>query len=108
MKKEKPIFRKDDVVEWTSQAGGRSKTKRGVVVAVVPPETGVLGVEECYREQSGVTPPPYSRQFDGGLWRSYESYLVLVPGPTDKSLPRLYYPRVTSLELVHRAETTAA
>ena len=73
-----------DLVEWTSQAAGHSKTKRGKVVAIVPkgvsPDSGFLEKRGLFK---------YSLQFDG--WgRNHVAYLVLVG-------TKLYYPRINHL-----------
>ncbi len=71
-------------VEWTSQAGGRSKTKRGTVVAVVLP---------------GGHPKDYigsGHTVDAGsLGRDHESYLVQVGRSK-----RLYWPLVSKLQVI--------
>lgn len=70
-----------DVVTWTSQAGGYSKTKEGVIVAVVPPN----GDPRDYI--------PAGLKLDGpGYPRSTESYLIRV-----RSLTKLYWPFVGNL-----------
>ena len=69
-------------VTWTSQGGGYTRTKRGVVVAVV-----------------AAAWDPYATAFYAGLsvpptWgrvRDHESYVVRVPGRG------LYWPRVSGL-----------
>lgn len=93
-------FKVGDVVEWTSQAAGSTKTKRGTIAA--PVAAGML--------------PGYAvrRLRDGGLAfsgpdagtcvpRNHESYLVLVQMPASRNAarprkPRVYWPRVSALE----------
>ena len=72
-----------DVVEWTSQAGGCTRTKRGEIVAVVPART--------MPDTSKVS------RYGGGMARGHESYLVKVPGKGT------YWPRVAALRLVGRS-----
>jgi len=72
-------FRVGDEVEWTSQAGGYRKTKRGVVMAVVPP--GGLPRLQDFRAETYIG-------------RGHESYIVHVKG-----IGR-YWPRVKQLRLV--------
>ena len=72
-----------DVVTWTSQAKGRSVTKRGEVAEVVP--AGSRPTRETF--------PALYRHSGCGLSRDHESYVVMV-----KSRP--FWPRVLHL---HRA-----
>lgn len=70
-----------DVVVWTSQAGGHSKTKEGTIVAVVPPN----GDPRDYI--------PDGLKLDGpGYPRNTESYLIRV-----RNLTKLYWPFVGNL-----------
>lgn len=69
-----------DMVQWTSQAGGCTRTKRGAIVAVVP-----AGTMPDTRKVS---------RYGGGMARDHESYLVKVPGKGT------YWPRVNALELI--------
>lgn len=78
-----------DTVEWTSQAGGNSRTKRGVVVAVVA---------------AGARPnrskfPALHRWGGCGLPRSHQSYVVKVDGRG------VYWPRSSALRRVEDALT---
>jgi hypothetical protein len=71
------------VVEWTSQSQGSSKTKRGVIVAVVQ------GDQLPNREE-------YPQLYTGaglGSWRHHESYVVQVG-------KKYYWPRVSALKEV--------
>ncbi len=74
----------DDVI-WTSQAGGRSKQKIGVVVKVVPPNTHPRDV---------LVGSDFSVDA-GSLGRDHESYLVQVGRHK-----RLYWPLVSKLNKV--------
>jgi hypothetical protein len=78
-----------DRVEWTSQSARFRTTKRGEIVAVIPPET-----------------PPGQCLPDGfrcgsptgfGMRRNHESYLVKVDGKGRG----LYWPRVRHLRLLN-------
>ena len=62
------MFSIGEVVEWTSQAAGRSKTKQGVVVAYVAPG------ERPDRLQF----PDLYKNSGCGLGRSVESWVVKV------------------------------
>lgn len=77
-----------DAVTWSSQAAGISKIKHGTVVQVVPPKTYPEREQfvQLYRG-SGV-----------GLSRDHESYVVRVPGKTEKSSGKLYWPRANALD----------
>jgi hypothetical protein len=71
-----------DHVEWTSQAGGYTKKKRGVIVAVVPAHADV-------RKHL-----PEGKTVDSGsLFRPQESYLVEVDGSNYLYWPRAKYLR---------------
>jgi hypothetical protein len=61
-----------DLVVWDSQSDGKSRTKQGVIVEVIPP-----GKRPNLR--------------GAGSARKYESYLVRVGG-------RIYWPRVIHLK----------
>ena len=74
-----------DQVEWTSQAGGNTRTKRGKIVAVVPAGT--------MPDTKGVS------HYGGGMARNHESYLVKVLGKGT------YWPRAAALRLVGSSPT---
>ena len=80
-------FKVGDEAEWTSQAGGHTKTKQGKVVAVVPVLVRPFTVARKHLEGR------YNlHDIDGGLgMRRHESYLIDVKG-------RLYWPRVSALQ----------
>lgn len=93
-------FSVGDTVTWTSQAGGRSKTKTGEVVAVVPHRRPLHSLQMADTSWKMSHLGIYSM-------RDYESYLVQV----GKS-KRLYWPLVKYLEKVelsplekHKMET---
>ncbi len=77
-------FTLGDVVEWTSQAHGRQKTKRGMIVQVVPPKGRVNKTQ---------FPTLWKKS---GLSRDHESYVVHVEGPKGG----FYWPRVIGLRKV--------
>ncbi len=76
-------FKVGDTVEWTSQAGGFTKTKRGVVREVVPPKG---------RMSSGMARGLSSI----GSKRDHESYIVQVTTGA-KGGVSTYWPRVSAL-----------
>ena len=86
---EKTTMKYGDLVEWTSQSGGYKKTKRGFIVAVVPPF--------CMAHR--FVPIDYRKgAFNWGMHRNHESYIVKVSG---RGIPtKLYWPRVAYLKLV--------
>jgi len=93
-------FKVGDKVEWTSQARGRSRKKKGKVVAIAPPAPVECWVMPYLRHYK---PKGFSRgreMFDGAL-RKEETYLVEVQ-KGGKAMPILYAPRTTHLRLVSR------
>lgn len=97
-----------DEVEWTSQAGGNSKTKRGTIVAIVPAGWYPF-VDQWNRGKVGLKAPYHTERIQGvfhtstlgrGYAREKESFLVSVPTKTGKGRPRLYWPRVSQLSKV--------
>jgi hypothetical protein len=82
-------------VEWTSQAAGSTKTKRGKIVAVVPahqdPSNEIVRLRDAHRAASS--------NLGGGGPRGYESFLVLVSGSTERSRPHLYWPLPANLRV---------
>ena len=85
-----PTFKLGQQVEWTSQANGCTRTKRGTIVRVI-----------------GSGQPFNAREFPGlqkgaptGLPRQHESYIVHVPTKTGLGKGRHYWPLVSQLRLV--------
>jgi hypothetical protein len=78
-----------DEVEWTSQAKGSSRTKRGMIVVIVP---AGRNVRELVPAGMKVDAP--------GAPRATESYLVQVGR-------RLYWPRVSSLQRIRHTPLDA-
>jgi len=91
---EPKTFQIGDTVTWTSQAGGKSKTKIGKVIAIVQADIEVQYVL-THLQSDGFRLPDASL-----LPRSHESYLIQV----GKS-KRLYWPLVRYLEKVSEAFT---
>ena len=77
-------FHVGDEVEWTSQAGGRTKKKVGVIVEVIHP--GEIPEARAYSDLAckGI-----------GFWRDKESYVVAVKD--GKRAVKHYWPRVKGL-----------
>lgn len=95
-----------DHVEWTSQANGSKKVKRGLIVAVVPPGvlckslTTLLIKQEKFSFLDGHY--DYSaidqRHYNS---RTQESYLVVVAAPVgSRRRPKLYWPIASLLSVV--------
>ena len=71
-----------DTVEWTSQAAGVTRTKRGVIIEVVP------GGRD-----------PLTKLVDIGSSRRRESYVVRA-SVVGKTKTKLYWPNPTALKKV--------
>jgi len=84
---ETPKFKPGDHVAWTSQAGGKSKTKQGIVIAVVLPQQRLLNAIDADKWRVG--------HLEIYAYRPHKSYLIQV----GKS-KRLYWPLVKYLKLV--------
>lgn len=83
-------FNVGDWVEWKSQAGGSVTTKKGKIIAIIPPQV----------HAGDMIPPDYQDkrcQFDGLMTRQKTSYLVAVP--KGKSF-HLYWPRAKHLRRI--------
>lgn len=78
-------FKLNDKVQWTSSSNGSTKTKTGVIVDVIPPRGKIatrhrdFGLEGC------------------GMPRDHESYVVHVPGKTERARGKRYWPLVNKL-----------
>ena len=97
-------FNLGDNVRWPSQARASVTRKSGKVVAVVPAGDDVkapflsLFSSNAKRDSLLEISAKYEVMFDGGLPRKHESYLVRVDHLPRK--PALYWPRVSTLELI--------
>jgi hypothetical protein len=89
MPEEIKTFQPGDTITWTSQAGGKSKTKTGKVIAVLPANKSVA---QFYREGGIVGDFQLTRIPIIISSRNHESYLIQV----GKS-KRLYWPLVKYL-----------
>lgn len=85
-------FNTGDIVTWSSQANGSTKTKSGVIEQVVP--------AKAYPDREKF--PQLYRGGGTGLWRDHVSYVVRVPGKTSKSTGKIYWPRAAALKILHR------
>ena len=87
-----------DHVQWTSQASGGMRTKRGVVIAIVP--KGVFAARILDILQLSTT--HNVAHLDGG-WstRAHDSCLIAEDHPAgSQAKPQLYWPRVAYLHKV--------
>lgn len=89
-------FKVGDKVKWWSQSSGWGGLKIGEIVLVVPedrsPSPNLL--REDFPDCS------INAMKNPGMGRDHESYIVRVPSGT-KAKDKLYWPRVSKLELVH-------
>lgn len=84
-------------VEWSSQANGTRKQKRGVVVAVVPRDRTPRTVIPT----SPAIPQSYKLILDTRSGsRNHESYIVAVPSKSGRGKVQLYWPRTSALRKV--------
>lgn len=78
-------FKVGDKVTWTSSSNGTTKAKAGTVEAVIP--AGKRPTQEQMHEADSF-----------GLGRNHQSYLVRVPGKTERSKGKLYWPIANKLK----------
>ena len=78
------MFKIGDSVEWSSSSAGTTKVKSGLVEAVI--QAKKYPTDEQRKEADAY-----------GIARPHVSYLVRVPGRTEKSKGKLYWPRVAAL-----------
>lgn len=83
-----------DKVLWSSQANGSVKIKGGKIEYVIPANT------HAKTWLSGIDVRKYfSLRTDFcGLPRDHKSYLISVPGKSDRAKRLLYWPRVSALK----------
>jgi len=86
-------FKEGDLVSWTSQSAGYTKTKHGVVAAVVP--AGAYPSREKFLQ--------LYRGPGVGMHRDHVSYVVHVPSLTGRGAGTFYWPRAAALEPTKRA-----
>lgn len=78
-------FTLGQTVTWASQANGSTTTKTGAIVEVVP-------------AGSRVSARHWEQMDASGLPRDHESYIIRVPGKTERSKGKLYWPHVSKLQ----------
>jgi hypothetical protein len=88
-----------DIVTWTSQANSRTTTKTGKIVARIP--AGRL-IQYYLHLPPGVR--AQCKRFDSStvIPRREDSFLVIVPGLTEKRKSTLYWPRTSGLTVVEK------
>jgi hypothetical protein len=98
-------FAYGDVVQWSSQAGGFSKTKTGMIIAVIP--AGKVLDLNLVRKAFPNHKLTIERTYNDAGRRMHESYLVSVERPRPvpvtaarPAMPLLYWPRVKALQPV--------
>lgn len=84
-------FNIGDIVEWTSQSGGYTRTKSGEIVAIVPAEDWA----QKHFEKLGLK---QNSSCGYGMPRNHESYLVKIKN-------RCYFPRVKKLKRLNTEKT---
>lgn len=91
-------YKVGDAVQWTSQAGGSTKTKVGKVIAVI--QGGSNSAERANGEiKKRVRAGTHRSAYGGGWARPDVSYVVEVPqGTTGRAKPILYWPVASALK----------
>ena len=85
-------FKLYDEVQWESSAGGGTKLKTGIVMAIVP-----KGTEPKEEINNLMKDGIYKSAYGGGWPRAEESYIVAVPGTTSRQKTTLYWPKTKNL-----------
>lgn len=78
-----------DTVFWDSQSQGFSKRKKGIIIAIIPAGIAPLNTEYADLLPDGA----------GSLPRKETSYIVAVPGKTERAKAKHYWPRTSALIL---------
>ena len=94
-------FKVGDWAEWSSTAGGSTKTKQGECVAVVPPG----GKSDKYAAALYVKSNKIyvaSAMDSCGTPRDHESYIFALPALPKGRVRKLYWPRVSGLSKIRK------
>lgn len=85
-----------DQVEWTSQAGGYTKTKQGTVLAVVPKDADPQEVLATI----GMRLTDFRTKSWGSALgsRPQESYLITIPSASGHGMPMIFWPLSKNLK----------
>lgn len=78
-------FKLNDEVSWVSSGNGTTKCKTGVIVDVIPPKGRIAQRHRDFGLEGY------------GMPRDHESYIVHVPGKTDRARGKRYWPLVSKL-----------
>lgn len=87
-----------NTVEWTSQARGITKTKTGVLLAVVPANTDLQSVIAKKVNTKKFDTSPVRNTIQKKVKRSEKTYLVAVN--TGSKRQKVYWPRIKDLATV--------
>ena len=91
-----------DKIEWSSQANGYGKRKRGEIAFVLPPGVSAL---EFLRSRFGADPTVVKSIYNinaidgGGGSREHESYIISTRR-TERTKPHLYWPIASKLRKI--------
>jgi len=86
-----PKFKVGDIIEWTSQAGGHTKAKRGTVVAVLP------SMEDAYERLKLVGVNTLLANVHAGRKSFFPRYLVEVKRSDKAKVRHFYAPLVKTM-----------
>lgn len=103
MKNSKPQFKRGELVTWTSQANGSTKTKVGVIIEVVKARTVPSKLGQERQRPFGLLRVWHGQQI-GGV-RPEVSYVVALldkNGKPSKSQWKRYWPRTSKLTRFER------
>lgn len=85
---------KDQEVTWTSTSAGSTIEKTGVIEAIVPAGKTIADVLPLSKAKSEFT---VKNDYKGNP-RDHKSYVVSVPGNSERSKRQLYWPRASLLK----------
>lgn len=97
-------------VRWTSSAAGSTTTKQGVIVGIVPSKGFHCDVgdgvpiktwdDRAWSAWLADKHASFCLGYGRPQLRAHVSYLVRVPGKTEKHKAKIYQPRVRALEVI--------
>ena len=96
-------FKVGDWAEWTSTAGGSTKTKQGECVAVVPPGGKAYEYAAALCVESNKICVA-SAMAGCGVPRDHESYIFALPASPKGRVRKLYWPRVSGLSKIRKED----
>lgn len=92
-------FKVGDVVEWASQSGGHTKTKRGVVL-FAHDNAGHVRPIDVWKAHF----QKHKRMFDGWSFEQDGILVEVCDGKTSRAAPKLYMPRVARVRKVEKPD----